>query len=313
MSACRRTCCSVGALLLMAGQAFGHSAEESIGGNASLEVWVALIPILLAGVWYAMGWRNVLARVTERRLHRMRDGAFYLGLAALAIALLSRVDSLGAELFSVHMIQHEVLMLVAAPLLVAGNPLPFFLWAFPGRARRTIGQWISARPVARSWHLLTRPLAAWLLHAVALWCWHMPSLFGEALEHRWVHDLQHLTFLLTALLFWSALLQAREAPGSGVLYLFTTTIHTSVLGALITLAAHPLYPAYLLTAPAWNLTALEDQQLGGLIMWVPGSLVYVGIGLLLLGRLLSTPSRSARSLATQAPSARKLLLARPER
>jgi cytochrome c oxidase assembly factor CtaG len=136
------------------------------------------------------------------------------------------------------------------------------------------------------WSTLLNPTLAWLLHAVVLWVWHAPAFFDAALRDRGIHDLQHLSFLASALIFWSALLEerARERQGAAVLYLFTTTVHTGVLGALLTFASHPWYEAYLSLTPEWNLAPLEDQQIGGLIMWVPASVVYVGVGLALLAR-----------------------------
>jgi putative membrane protein len=119
-----------------------------------------------------------------------------------------------------------------------------------------------------------------------LWIWHAPRLFESALRHETVHDIQHLSFLASALVFWAAMVEARKQAqqGAAIVYLFTTTVHTSVLGALITFATRPWYAAYLQTPRGWGLSALEDQQLGGLIMWVPGSLVYVGVALALLVR-----------------------------
>jgi putative membrane protein len=192
------------------------------------------------------------------------------------------------------MVQHEVLMLIAAPLLVLGRPLPVFLWAFPATWRLALGHASQTRVLSRVWSELTRPLTAWGLHALALWAWHTPRLFEAALVNRTLHDFQHISFLVTALLFWSALLhaRAREAQGAAILYLFTTTVHTGVLGALITFGAHPWYPAYVETAPYWGFSALEDQQLGGLIMWVPGSLVYVGVALALLARWIKASDRA---------------------
>jgi putative membrane protein len=145
--------------------------------------------------------------------------------------------------------------------------------------------------------VLTRPLVAWTLHAVALWGWHVPAFFQATLVDRTVHNFQHISFFVTALLFWSSLFGARsrEANGAAVLYLFTTMVHSSVLGALLTFASRPWYPAYLETAPLWGFTALEDQQLGGLIMWVPASLVYVAVGLSLLARWISDPSRRLKT------------------
>jgi len=129
-----------------------------------------------------------------------------------------------------------------------------------------------------------RPATGWVAHALALWAWHVPALFRAALERPLLHEIQHFTFLVTALLFWSGLLLARDAfqRGAVVLYLFTTTVHTSVLGALITLANRPLYTPDL--RPASVLDPMRDQQLGGLIMWVPGSIIYVVAGLILLVR-----------------------------
>jgi cytochrome c oxidase assembly factor CtaG len=134
------------------------------------------------------------------------------------------------------------------------------------------------------WRAITNPLAAWLIHAVALWVWHIPVLFEAVLEREWVHTLQHLSFFLSALLFWWALIHGRERAlgyGAAVLFLFTTALHSGLLGALITFAPNVWYPGYLKTTQTWGLTPLEDQQLGGLIMWIPAGLVYVVAGLAL--------------------------------
>jgi putative membrane protein len=204
----------------------------------------------------------------------------------VGLALLSPLDRWGAQLFALHMVQHELLMLIAAPLLVLGRPLPMFLWAFDERARAGLARLANSAVVQSIWSTLLSPLVAWLLHALALWLWHVPRFFDAVLQDAVLHDVQHLSFLLAALVFWAAMIETRrqEQQGAAILYLFTTTIHTSVLGALITFATRPWYAAYLQIPRAWGLTALEDQQLGGLIMWVPGSLVYVGIALALLVR-----------------------------
>ena len=262
--------------------------------ETSGELLGVLLPLLTVAALYLIGsWRLRYRSRGAHRLRRAQFTAFVAGWVALALALLSPLDTLGGELFAVHMAQHEVLMLIAAPLLVIGRPLPVFLWAFSTKWRAALGRAAQTLLVRGVWGGLTRPLTAWALHAFALWAWHAPRLFEAALVHRGVHDLQHISFLATALLFWSALLhaRARETQGAAILYLFTTTVHTGVLGALITFGAHPWYPAYLATAPHWGFTALEDQQLGGLIMWVPGSLVYVGVALTLLARWINAAGR----------------------
>lgn len=129
-----------------------------------------------------------------------------------------------------------------------------------------------------------------LSHAAALWFWHIPALFDATLGNEWIHAAQHLSFFLSALLFWWSLFYARgrNAYGKGVLYVFTTGVHTGILGALLTLSSRLWYRAYANSSALWGLTPLEDQQLGGLIMWVPAGLVYLGAGLSLFSVWLRT-------------------------
>jgi putative membrane protein len=201
------------------------------------------------------------------------------------------------------MAQHELLMVVAAPLLVLGRPLVPFLWALPMSWRRTAGNWSAAGPVRRLWELLTLPLVAWAMHAVAIWLWHAPGLYQASVRGEGMHALQHVSFLATALLFWWALLRGREGRlgrPSAVLYLFTTALHTTVLGALLTFSARVWYPVYDWSTAPWGLTPLEDQQLAGLIMWVPAGLVYLIAALAIAATWLGEDERwSLRSARSQ--------------
>jgi putative membrane protein len=291
------------ALLLLSDPVAAHAPALAItagkqGGGASGDVVQVALPILAAAVLYCAGLVRLQWAVAQRPHVFGRALAFAAGLCVLWMALLSRLDAWSAELFSAHMVQHELLMLAAAPLLVLGRPLPIFLWAFGGSWRGALATLSRSRPVRWFWKTLVSAGTGWSLHALGLWIWHVPRFFNAALLHPGVHELQHLTFLLTALVFWAALFdeRRRERQGAAILYLFTTTVHTSILGALITFAAHPWYASYLQMSTQWGLTALEDQQLGGLIMWVPGSLVYVGAGLVLLARWIAAPeARAARS------------------
>jgi putative membrane protein len=126
-------------------------------------------------------------------------------------------------------------------------------------------------------------MTAWWVHAAVLWLWHLPLFFQATLDNDWIHAAQHVSFLASVLLFWWSLFhaQGKVRYGAGVLYLFTTAIHTSILGALLTFPSSVWYPAYSATTSAWGLTPLEDQQVGGLIMWIPAGLGYV-IGALAL-------------------------------
>ncbi len=229
-------------------------------------------------------WRNAGAGHGIR--HREAAG-FAAGLVTVVIALMSPLDALGDRLFAAHMVEHELLMAVAAPLLVLGRPLVAFLWAVPVGWRRTLGRWTAAAPVRVTWGWLTRPVVATTIHGVVIWVWHLPRWYDAAVDNEAIHALQHAAFLGTALLFWWVMLDrvSRRHPGLPMLCLFITMVHTGALGALLTFAPAPLYPAYT-GLPAWGLSALEDQQLAGLIMWIPAGAIYLGATVALAARWL---------------------------
>jgi putative membrane protein len=230
--------------------------------------------------------------------------AFGLGWLALALALVTPLDALGTQLFSAHMVQHEMLMVLAAPLLVCGSPLALWAWALPLHARRGVGRALHWAPWRVVWQALTRPASAWTLHALALWAWHLPWLFDAALRDNDWHTAQHASFLGSALLFWWALMRpgARASHGAALVYLFTTMLHTGALGALLTLSPQVWYEPYLSTTAAWGFSALEDQQLGGLVMWIPAGTAYLVIGLLLAARWIGlAPARTERAASASRP------------
>jgi putative membrane protein len=246
---------------------------------------LVVVSLAVSGWLYLRGVRK-LWRAAERGrgIRRWEAWAYAGGWLALFIALVSPLHPLGEVLFSAHMTQHELLMLVAAPLVVLGRPVIAFLWALPLTWARRVGGWSKATWFQHTWQTITNPLTAWIIHAAALWVWHVPLLFQATLKSDLVHTLQHVCFLGSALLFWWALMhgpQGLMGYGAAVLYLFTTSVHSGILGALITFTGTVLYPAYSKTTASWGLTALEDQQLGGLIMWVPAGLVYIVAGLAL--------------------------------
>ena len=209
---------------------------------------------------------------------------FALGWTSLLLALDSPLHEIGEQLFWVHMTQHEILMLISAPLLVLGRPLLPVLYALSPRWRQRLAEISHTRCFSATWHSISSPVPAWLISALALWAWHAPWLFTRALENDWVHAAQHASFLLSALLFWWPLVNGAPSMGYGgaLVYVFTTALHTSILGALLTFARSAWYAPYMHTAPLWNLTALEDQQLGGLIMWIPAGVLLLGAFLILL-------------------------------
>jgi putative membrane protein len=255
--------------------------------------------VIAAGLYFA-GLRAFWNSADGRRRGILPREAWFFaaGCLTLAIALVSPLHALGGELFAAHMTQHELLMLIAAPLLVLSRPMVVFLKALPRGAAHALGHF-SRRPAFRAfWLWLSAPLTAWFIHGAVLWIWHAPALFELTLKNEFVHALQHISFLGSALLFWWALAapgESRAGYGGAILYLFTTALHTGFLGGLLTFTRTSWYPSYRATAPLWGFTALEDQQLGGLIMWIPGGLVYVFAALALFAAWLREAER--RSVA----------------
>lgn len=278
----------IAALALLAQPAYAHvrAAHEPAPGW-TFDAWV-VGPLLLTLAWYGIGWLRLRARGATGGT---RAHWFWLGWTLLAAALVTPLHEAGERSFSAHMVEHELLMLVAAPLLVLARPVGVALHALPDGARRALVRGAHGRAWSTTWAWLTDAIVATVLQAVALWAWHMPALFDLALARPGWHVAQHVSFLATALLFWRAVLDApRERSGTAVAALFATSIVSGVLGAAMALSASPWYAGYaaLHMAP-FGLTPAEDQQLAGLLMWVPGGLVHAGAALALLARSLRAP------------------------
>jgi putative membrane protein len=255
---------------------------ESHGTAAAwtYDPWV-VTPLLIAGVLYALGSLTLSRRTAVgRKVQGWHAAAYIGGWLSLTLALVSPLHWLGEHLFTFHMIEHEIVMAISAPLLVMSRPVGPFLWSLPRRIRIEVGRFLRRPAVTTIWRRLTSGGNATLLHGVAIWAWHAPLLFDAAVVNVAVHRLQHLSFLLTALLFWWSVFRSSES-GVAAWHLFITMLHTSVLGALMALAPRVLYTAQTATALDWGLTPLEDQQLAGLIMWVPAGTVYAGAALAL--------------------------------
>lgn len=291
----RRVAC-IALPLLAPCSASGHSAGAAQGGVEQGLLVALIVAIVLGAFVYAKGiialWRKA---GVGRGVRRGQTVNFALGWAALAASLLSPVDAWAEQSFAVHMIQHEVLMVVAAPLIVLGRPLEAWTWGLSGSARRFFAAAAKTAVLRVIGYLTTVSLGAWLLHALALWLWHLPTLFRAALLHPVVHILQHGCFFGSALAYWWSVAggRAQNPTGTSIASLFTTMLHTSALGALLTFAPSPWY--MIEGSRAFGLSALEDQQLGGLIMWVPGGMAYMIVGLTIVGRWLAAPHMSAKT------------------
>lgn len=268
-----------------------HGPRAPTPGNL-ITIWTpeiaAIAVLLLFAMIYARGVRNLwhcagrTAAISRTNVIQFAAGCF-----VLALSTVSPLHSIGAALFSAHMVQHELLVTVAAPLLVLGKPVAAFAWAIPVTRRRRVGRMFSSPPVRETWRIARGIPGTTILHAAALWVWHVPALYEWSIHSSAGHALQHATFLASALLFWTATLPRANSPqtasrtdlaAAGAL--FATVLHTGILGALITLSSRLWYPHYGLTTAPWGLMPMEDQQLAGLIMWIPGSVTYMVVALI---------------------------------
>ncbi|WP_230533879.1 cytochrome c oxidase assembly protein [Microvirga roseola] len=250
-----------------------------------LDPWV-VVPLSFLGLGYMVGLARLRgASRTGGGVSPAQGAAFIGGWITIAFALLSPLDRLGGALFSAHMAQHVLLMLVSAPLLVLAQPLPVLLWAFPRTARRAIGRAGTSPAWRPCWRALTRASIAAVIYSATLWIWHAPPLYAFALENEFVHALQHSSFLCASLLFWWSILNTNKRPeglGAAALAVFIMGVQANVLALALIFASSPWFPANAAGAQAWGLTALEDQQLGGAIMSIPGMLVHLTAGAALL-------------------------------
>jgi cytochrome c oxidase assembly factor CtaG len=246
---------------------------------ASLLILAGVYLIGLARLWQSAG--------AQRGVSWREPTAFAVAIVALVIALISPLDPASDELQSAHMIQHMLIMMVAAPLFVMGLPALVMLWALPRPWRQQIAQAMARLGSLRPpWYLLWQPVALCALFALTLWIWHLPALYEGALRNRWVHDFQHITFFVASCLFWRVLLdplsRLRMNVGAGVIYLFLTSLHATLLGVFMALAPRVWYPDYVGKTAGWNFSPLEDQQLAGLIMWMPACMVYALVAAVML-------------------------------
>ena len=259
----------------------------------TFDPWI-VAPLLIALGLFAIGWWRLNARShrgVDRLAHRSR--LFGAGWLILAAALVSPLHEAGERSFAAHMFEHELIMLAAAPLLVLSGPLAIMVWAFAAGGRRWIGAVATASPIQATWRFLSGPLAATLIQAAALWLWHAPALFDLALASDGWHAAQHLSFLVSALFFWSAMLSRRTPVAVAALCLIATSIVSGALGALMAFATSPWYAGYArLGLSLYGLTPAEDQQVAGLLMWVPGGVAYMVAALVVVARWLG-PARAA--------------------
>lgn len=254
------------------------------------------LPLAIAVVVYTIGWARLALRspAGRRPASTARLALALAGLVVIAIALLGLHDA-AHERFLAHMVQHVLLMMVGVPLLLLADPLPAALWALPAAGRARVGTLLLRRsPARRAWDALTRMPVAWTLYAVVLWVWHLPAAYDAALASAWLHDLEHVTFGLAAVVFWWPVIgpapraAAPPAAVARVVYLVLAAFSSGALGVLLAASPAPLY-AYATRAPA--IGALEDQAWGGIVMWAVGGAIDMAAILAVVARVIGGGDR----------------------
>lgn len=285
------------------GLVFGWSFEPAI-----------LLPLALVAVGWVMAVRHVNAAHPSSPVPRIRTAAFLGGLAAIAIALQSGIERYDTSLFSIHMVQHILLTLVAAPLIALGAPVTLLLRLASSRVRQ---RWIL--PVLHSRLLrVSHPVVAWLLFAGVMWGSHFSPLFDTALENRAIHDLEHLLFLGAGLLFWWPAVGLDPAPWrlsypARILYVFLQMPQNTLLAVVILNAPAVLYAHYATLVRPWGPTALFDQQAAGGIMWLAGDMLFIAAIAAILAGWMRHEERDTALADRRADVERVAILARESR
>lgn len=289
-------------LLVLAGAAAVGAHGPDVHAAADPRVFspwdkATLGGLILMAVLYAIGSRQLASRGARRP--RVERPAFAVGWLALVAAICPWFDAAALEHFSAHMAQHELMMLVGAPLMMAGRPLSTCLWALPERWRGRFAVPLRRGALRTTMRRLTSPLLAWALHGVVVWVWHAPAFYELAVRSEAAHAVQHATFVGTSILLWWGLLYGRYGRagyGAAVFYVFTTAVHTGILGALFTFAGAPLYSVYVGIPGVGIEGALADQQVAGLVMWIPAGLLLTMMGVALFAAWLGEAERRGHRL-----------------
>jgi putative membrane protein len=274
-------------------------AHEVVRPDNLWQAWNLAPPVVL-GIAIAASTYGLGVIALRRNGHGpgpRRVLCFYAGLVVVVGSLVSPLDALAATLFSAHMVQHLMLILIAAPLLVLGAPVVPVMLAIPRAVRRTFRSIERIPVVDRASRAVMNPVVVLALHSLALWAWHLPSPYQAAVGDDVLHGLEHVTFVATAMLFWALVIGSRRrrrlGHGPAILLTFVTALQSAALGVVLTFASTVLYPVHAGRTYAWGLTALEDQQLAGAIMWIPAGIVYLGVMCALLAGWMRSMERPA--------------------
>ena len=264
--------------------------------NAIFGSWSILFEptfaLVLTAILYLAGWLK-LRRLAPHRFDGWRLTSFLGGLLALFIAISSPLDTFDNLLLQVHMVQHLLFMMVAPPLLLLGNPFLPLLTGLPRSiARNALGPFLNWRPMRQLGLWLTHPRTAWIIYVGCTLGWHLPAPYELTLHSNAWHEVEHICFLLSALLFWWPVVQPWPSRPQWprwtmIPYLLLADIQNTALSAFLSFSDRVLYPTYEKVPHFAGMTPLNDQSIAGAIMWVPGSIAYLLPAAVIAARYLS--------------------------
>lgn len=289
--------------------AWGHTPNNS-SQHLNWSLWnihyhILLVLIALATIYF-LGQKR-METWDRKNKFRLKNKAiyYYSGLLLLFIALLSPIDTMSDVLAWAHMLQHTLILMVAAPLMALAGPNYISQWSLSQKSWQRMKKLRFLLTGLLKVSRFKRPIIAWALYIITLTLWHIPIFYEAALKWEWLHDIQHFLFFVSAYYFWRVLFdpfQATIAPLTGILYCFVASLHGIILGVLMTLSPEAWYGPYLVSAPQYGYDPLHDQQIAGFIMWMPAGISYALAALSLLFKGFKLSSSVYKN---QSPSSEK--------
>src|SRR5579859_1554137 len=284
-----------------------HAAFESL--------WVSA-PLILVALVYARGWLRV-RKLDLHTIETWRAGSFVLGLLFIWLALASPIAALDHELLTIHMVQHLLLMTLAPPLIWFGAPMKPLLHGLPQGFGNVMRHCFRSPPIQRLGRAIAHPAFCWLAAAATLVGWHVPSLFALGMRSGLWHTVEQVSFLASGLLFWWPVIKPGEGKSNGsewpiLLYLFVATLPCDILSGFLVFCNRVVYPVFLSSPQSNGLSALEDQQCAGALMWTCVTVVYLIAAAIFAAHLLS-PHRSEEQSILQFESERSAVRTDPQR
>lgn len=259
-----------------------------------------LIVLFTFATLYTTGWLQ-LRRKEAKIATRWRLISYLTGIVTIGVALMSFLDVFQYHLFFIHMIQHLFLVMIAPPLLFLGSPMPVIFWGLPRELRLWIGQFFQQKaPFRKFLREVTSPVIVWFLYTALLWLWHDPNAYSAAIQNDLLHDFEHITFFLGAMLVWWHITNAaprihgKRNYTLRILLLAATYFQNLFLGVGITMYGSLIFQHYGDVPRVWGIDPLRDQMIGGLIMWLPNGMMYGMIILYMIWRVMIEAEKKAR-------------------